>query len=123
MLVSVSSSRSRWAGSPASRTDVYGTALLFPEFMPELKDWSKRYLTAFGVEPGSSTVEAYDAVNVALDAIKRAGTVDHEAVRKAISDTNMASMSGPMSFNRDGTRTAPRFLLLHARKSGFQLAQ
>ncbi|GID30930.1 branched-chain amino acid ABC transporter substrate-binding protein [Paractinoplanes brasiliensis] len=105
------------------RRGVYGTALLFPEFMPELKDWSQRYQSAFGSAPGSSTVEAYDAVNVALDAIKRAGTVAHEAVREAISTTNMQAMSGPMSFNADGTRTQPKFLLLRAEKDGFQLEQ
>ena len=108
--------------TPAQSRDVYGTALIFPEFLPELADWSQRYRTAFGVPPGPSTVEAYDAVNVALDAIKRAGGTDREEVRKAIATTDLQAMSGPLSFHPDGTRTMPKFLLLQARGGKFALA-
>lgn len=107
--------------TPAQSRDVYGTALIFPEFLPELADWSRRYRTAFGSAPGPSTVEAYDAVKVALDAIKRAGSVDHEAVRQAIATTDLDAMSGPLSFNPDGTRAVPRFLLLRAENGKFGL--
>jgi branched-chain amino acid transport system substrate-binding protein len=108
--------------TPAQAREVYGTALIFPEFMPALNGWSKRYQAAFGVAPGPSTVEAYDAVNTALDAIKRAGGTDHEAVRKAIAATDLQAMTGPLSFNPDGTRTVPKFLLLRARNGKFGLA-
>ncbi|MGA5302604.1 branched-chain amino acid ABC transporter substrate-binding protein [Nucisporomicrobium flavum] len=101
--------------------DLYGTALLVPELMPELASWSQRYRAAVGSAPGPSTVEAYDAVTIALDAIRRAGTVDREAVRKAIAATDLTALSGPVSFNPDGTRTTPRFLLLHATGTGFRL--
>lgn len=107
--------------TPAQSRDVYGTALLYPEFLPELAGWSKRYQALFGTAPGPSTVEAYDAVRVALDAIRRAGSLDHEAVRKAIAATDLAAMTGPLSFNPDGTRTTPRFLLLRARNGKFGL--
>ena len=105
----------------AQSKKVYGTALIVPEFMPELKAWSARYQAATGSAPGPSTVEAYDAVNVALDAISRAGSTDRAAVRKAISTTDMQAMSGPMSFNADGTRKVPKFLLLRAEGKGFSL--
>jgi branched-chain amino acid transport system substrate-binding protein len=107
--------------TPAQSRGVYGTALIFPEFLPELADWSKRYQALFGEAPGPSTVEAYDAVNVALDAIRRAGSVDHDAVRAAIATTDLQAMSGPLSFNADGTRTEPRFLLLRAENGKFGL--
>lgn len=107
--------------TPAQSRGVYGTALIFPEFLPELADWSKRYQAAFGTPPGPSTVEAYDAVNVALDAVKRAGSTDREAVRKAIAATDLTAMSGPLSFNPDGTRTTPKFLLLRAENGKFGL--
>jgi branched-chain amino acid transport system substrate-binding protein len=107
--------------TPAQSRDVYGTALIFPEFLPELAEWSKRYQAAFGAPPGPSTVEAYDAVNVALDAVKRAGSTDREAVRKAIAATDLPAMTGPLSFNPDGTRTTPKFLLLRAENGKFAL--
>jgi branched-chain amino acid transport system substrate-binding protein len=101
--------------------DIYGTALLVPEFMPALAEWSGRFEKAFGSPPGPSTVEAYDAVKVALDAITRAGSLDHAAIREAIAATDTTVMSGPVAFNPDGTRTKPTFLLLQARGSEFRL--
>jgi branched-chain amino acid transport system substrate-binding protein len=107
--------------TPAQSRDVYGTATIFPELMPELADWSRRYQTAFGTAPGTSTVEGYDATTVALDAIKRAGSVDREAVREALATTKLDAMSGPLSFNPDGTRAQPKFLLLRAENGKFAL--
>jgi branched-chain amino acid transport system substrate-binding protein len=75
-----------------------------------------------GAAPGPSTVEAYDAVKVALDAIKRAGSVDHEAIRKALAATEATFVSGPVSFNADGSRTVPTFLALRAENGDFTLA-
>jgi branched-chain amino acid transport system substrate-binding protein len=98
----------------AESREVYGTALLVPEFMPELKAWSQRYKAAYGTDPGPSTAESYDAVMVAVEAIKRAGSTDHEAIRTALGDTDYTGLSGPMTFNDDGTRVVPKFLLLKA---------
>jgi branched-chain amino acid transport system substrate-binding protein len=105
----------------AQRRGVYGTALIFPQFMPGIGDWSARYRTAYGSAPGPSTVEAYDAVRVALDAIRRAGSLDREAVRAAIAHTDLAGTSGPVAFNADGTRTKPTFLMLRADGDTFRL--
>jgi branched-chain amino acid transport system substrate-binding protein len=107
--------------TPAQSRDVYGTAMIFPEFLPELAGWSERYRAAYGVAPGPSTVEAYDAVTVALDAIKRAGSTDHAAVREAIAATKLEALSGPLSFHADGTRQIPKFLLLRAENGKFAL--
>ena len=106
----------------AQTRELYATALLVPELMPELAAWSQRHRAAFGSAPGPSSVEAYDAVTVALDGIRRAGTTDREAVRKAIAGTDLAALSGPASFNADGTRVTPRFLLLQATGTQFRLA-
>jgi branched-chain amino acid transport system substrate-binding protein len=105
----------------AQRRGVYGTALIFPQFMPGIEDWTNRYRAAYGTAPGPSTVESYDAVRVAHDAIKRAGSVEHEAVRVAITTTDLAGTSGPIGFNHDGTRTKPTFLMLHANGDAFEL--
>lgn len=98
----------------AQSRHVYGTALIVPQLVPELADWSRRYEAAVGTAPGPSTVEAYDAVTVALDAIKQAGSLDLPAIRQAIAATDATMMTGPVSFNSDGTRAEPTFLLLRA---------
>lgn len=107
--------------TPVQRRGVYGTALIFPQFVPELAEWSARYRTAVGAPPGPSTVEAYDAVRVALDAIRRAGSLDRAKIREAIAATDTTAMSGPVSFNADGTRTKPTFLMLRAEGGRFAL--
>jgi branched-chain amino acid transport system substrate-binding protein len=105
----------------AQSTGVYGTALLFPELMPALADWSARYQAAFASNPGPSTVEAYDAVQVAVDAIKRAGSSEPAAIREALAATDTTVTSGKVSFRADGTRTIPTFLLLKADGQAFTL--
>jgi branched-chain amino acid transport system substrate-binding protein len=108
--------------SEEQSSDVYGTALLVPEFMPELAKWSQRYRQAYGVAPGPSSAESYDAVMVAVGAIKRAGGTGHDALRTALSSTDYAGLSGTVTFKADGTRTVPKFLLLKANGKRFRLA-
>jgi branched-chain amino acid transport system substrate-binding protein len=55
-------------------------------------------------------------VTVALDAIRRAGSIDHAAVRAAIAATpSLPLLTGTVRFNPDGTRANPKFLLLNVR--------
>ncbi|WP_430784650.1 branched-chain amino acid ABC transporter substrate-binding protein [Actinoplanes sp. G11-F43] len=107
--------------TPAQSEGVYGTSLLFPDLMPSLDDWSARFRTAFGTTPGPSTVEAYDAVQVAADAIRRAGDSTPAAVRQALTTTDTTVASGKVTFNPDGTRSLPTFLLLRADGGAFVL--
>jgi branched-chain amino acid transport system substrate-binding protein len=46
---------------------------------------------------------AYACVQVLADAIERAGTLDRDAIRDAIADTDMMTVIGQVSFNADGT--------------------
>jgi branched-chain amino acid transport system substrate-binding protein len=102
--------------SAAQTKDVYGTALMMPALMPSLAGWSKRFTAVTGRQPSPGGPETFDAVSVALDAIKRAGSVDHAAVRAAIAATpGLPLLSGAVKFNADGTRANPIFLLLNVR--------
>jgi branched-chain amino acid transport system substrate-binding protein len=104
--------------------DVYGTTFLTPGVMPELADWSARYTRTVGHAPTAGAPEAYDAVKLALDAIRRAGSTDRAAVRRAIAETRDAALlSGDPRFNPDGTRVKPTFLLLTVRNDAFALVR
>jgi len=46
---------------------------------------------------------AYACVQILADAIERAGTLDRDAIRDAIADTDMMTVIGQVSFNADGT--------------------
>lgn len=46
---------------------------------------------------------AYSAIQILVDSIERAGTLEHEALRDAIAETDMTAMIGPVTFRDDGT--------------------
>ncbi|MBK8904318.1 MAG: amino acid ABC transporter substrate-binding protein [Anaerolineaceae bacterium] len=46
---------------------------------------------------------AYSAIQILVDAIERAGTLDRQALRDAIAETDMTAMIGPVTFREDGT--------------------
>lgn len=71
-----------------------------PEEIPELftqktKEWRIRYKERFGTWPGWVAVRTYDSMFVLAEAIKRAGSVDHEAIREAL-----AGMDSPQTGQR-----------------------
>src|SRR5438045_703127 len=69
---------------PAQAEGVYGLSLPLPQFEPKATAWAARYKTITGKAPGPFTMQAYDAVKLALNAIRRAGSVDRAKVRAAI---------------------------------------
>jgi branched-chain amino acid transport system substrate-binding protein len=108
--------------APAQAEGVYGLTLPAAEFDPRAKGWVEKYRAAYGKDPGTSALLAYDAVRLALDAIKRAGDLDRAAIRKAIAATvpgDIELLSGPSEFNPDGTRANPIFVLLQIRDGSF----
>jgi branched-chain amino acid transport system substrate-binding protein len=97
---------------------IYRITLAVPQFMPALAPWSEHFTAATGSAPLAFTPEAYDAVKIALDAIRRAGSLDPAAVRQAVARTSdLKLLTGNPRFNPDGTRVDPTFLLLST-KSG-----
>jgi branched-chain amino acid transport system substrate-binding protein len=111
--------------TPAQAEGVYGLALPLAQFEPRAAAWSTRFKAFTGAAPGPFTMQAYDAVRLALDAVRRAGTLDRAAVRKAIANTapgDLTLLSGPSKFNPDGTQPNSTFLLLQVRNGAFALA-
>jgi len=110
--------------STAQAEGVYGLALPLAQFEPRATAWAEKYESITGEPPGPFTMQAYDAVRLALNAIKRAGSTDGEAVRKAIAATKPADvelLSGPSEFSSTGTQVNPRFILLRVRNGAFEL--
>lgn len=46
---------------------------------------------------------SFALIQIIADSIERAGTLDREAIRNAISETDMDTVIGPVTFNEDGT--------------------
>jgi branched-chain amino acid transport system substrate-binding protein len=72
---------------------------------PLTKKAFANYKAAYGTDMGPSTVFSYQPVYVLADALERAKSTDREAVREALSKTNLSEHilpQGPIVFGPDG---------------------
>ena len=71
---------------------------------PEVQTFLKEYETRYKIMPDMVGASAYDAFMIICDAIKRAGTTEGKAIRKAIADTkNYNALTGQIKgFNEIG---------------------
>jgi branched-chain amino acid transport system substrate-binding protein len=61
--------------------------------------------TRYGKDPDFIHAEAYDAILVAVDAIRRAGSLDREKIRQAIAATDLDGSRGRIRFDKNGDPT------------------
>jgi branched-chain amino acid transport system substrate-binding protein len=77
---------------------------------PSASDFNRAYSEAFPEYAGYSiyTVEAYDAANLLIDALRRAGTPNRAAILQQVSATQgFAGASGSITFSPTGERLNP----------------
>jgi branched-chain amino acid transport system substrate-binding protein len=70
---------------------------------PGALDMVKRHQEKFGKTAAGTTAPAYSCVQILVDAIQRANSLDPAAIRDAIATTNITTVAGPVTFNADGT--------------------
>jgi branched-chain amino acid transport system substrate-binding protein len=71
---------------------------------PGSKEMVERYQAKYNSTAQSSVGSSYATVQVLADAIKRAGSTDHAAIRDALAATDLTdTVIGPVKFNADGT--------------------
>ncbi len=78
-----------------------------PESMNEkAQAWYRRYRERFGSEPEAYSIYSYEATQVVLQAIEKAGIKDREAIRTAIFATkDYEGLLGTWSFDKNGDTT------------------
>lgn len=84
-------------------------ATLFDRGVEEAKPFVEKYEAEYKENIFSTCPYAYDAMNVVLDALKRAKTVDRQGLRDAIADTNNANLvgvTGDIKFDEKQARDA-----------------
>ena len=64
---------------------------------------AERYQAKYGAPAAATTGPAYAVVQILADAISRAGSLDRDAIRDAISKTDLDTVIGHVTFNADGT--------------------
>ena len=91
----------RLVGSAAEGS--YATMLgVDPHSLPSARDFVTRYEARYG-EIGSFSAYGYDASNVLIDAIRRAGKNDREAVLHEVRNTkDFSGILGPVNFDKKG---------------------
>jgi len=73
------------------------------ENFPGVAEINTKHQADFGRPADILVGPAYACVQILADAIERAGTLDRDAIRDAIADTDMMTVIGPVTFNGDGT--------------------
>ena len=76
------------------------TATLWSEHLlfPGAKEYYERYVKRYGAEPDYHGAEAYSALLVAADGLKRAESLNPGDIRSALSKTFMLTPFGPVKF-------------------------
>ena len=94
------------AGFPAMQGWYATIAAPFLAENPSVQPWIKRFTEKYGLGPSSYAFTAYDAMLVALDAIKRVAEsgmpVTRSAVRDAIQTAKVETLQGTVSFDQYG---------------------
>lgn len=80
--------------------------------LPGTEEVNERHIEEEGRPADPVVGSAYALVEILADAIERAGTLDHDAVRDAIAATDgLSTIIGPITFREDGTAPVPNPLM------------
>jgi branched-chain amino acid transport system substrate-binding protein len=72
---------------------------------PKAKEFVEKYEKRYNEPTFTTAPYAYDAMNVVIDALKRAGKADRKALRDAIEQTkDLPGVTGTINFDKDGDR-------------------
>jgi branched-chain amino acid transport system substrate-binding protein len=78
---------------------------------PVAESFLKEYRARYNKEPAAVTALGYDGYLVALDAIKRAGSIEPQAIRDAIAKTQgFVGAAGTVTLDENGDATKSAFL-------------
>ncbi|MEW6547110.1 MAG: ABC transporter substrate-binding protein [Bacillota bacterium] len=78
---------------------------------PEVKAWVEKYQKKYGSTPDALATLAYDATVLLLKAIEKAGSDDPTKIRDALQSLEMDTVSGRISFDKDGNPVKPAVIL------------
>lgn len=104
----------------ANAQGVFATMTQTPQTIPGGEAWIAKYKKAFGSDPGPYSTQSYDAVRVAAEAIKNAGSTDGPAVIKALENLKgFKIFSGALTFTPEHTLSEGGFEILVVKGQDF----
>ncbi len=101
---------------------VFATMTQTPQTIPGGEGWIKSYQDKFGSAPGPYSTQAYDAVRVAAEAVRIAGSTDGQKVIKALEGIDgFKIFSGSLKFTPEHTLSEGGFDILVVQGDNFAL--
>lgn len=101
---------------------VFATMTQTPQTIPDGQAWIDKYKKAFNADPGPYSTQSYDAVRVAAEALKNAGSTDGKAVADALMKIDGFKLfSGPLKFTPEHTLSSGGFLILVVKGENFDV--
>ncbi len=101
---------------------VFATMTQTPQTIPGGQAWIDKYKEAFKADPGPYSTQAYDAVRVAAEAIKNAGSTKGDDVIAALEKIDgFKIFSGNLKFTPEHTLSEGGFDILVVQGDGFVL--
>ena len=101
---------------------IFATMTQTPDNIEGAEDWIADYREAFGAEPGPYSTQSYDAVRVAAEALREAGSTETDAVIEALEGIDgLELFSGPLKFTEEHTLSSGGFLILSVQDGEFAL--
>ncbi len=92
---------------------VFATMTQTPQTIPGGDAWIAKYKAAFNADPGPYSTQSYDAVRVAAEALKNAGSTDGDKVIAALQAIDgFPIFSGKLKFTPEHTLTEGGFDIL-----------
>jgi branched-chain amino acid transport system substrate-binding protein len=117
---SVDPSLAQIAGAGAE--GVYATMTQTPDTLKGAESWIADYKKQFNSEPGPYSTQSYDAVRLAAEAIKKAGSTKGDDIIKALEGIDGFKMfAGPLKFTPEHTLSSGGFVILVIKDGKFVL--
>jgi branched-chain amino acid transport system substrate-binding protein len=85
----------------------YTTRFSSSDARPVAQKWVDEYRMAYGSEPDAIACLSFDAMNIILAAIEKAGTDDPSFVKTIIAENRWDAVSGPISFDAEHNPIKP----------------
>ncbi len=94
------------------------------DYLPAAKTFAADFKAKYDVAPGPYSTLSYDGMKLLADAVKRAGSFDADAIKKALQATdNYEGIAGPISFTDKLTLARSNFVTLQVKDQKWMLHQ
>lgn len=109
---------------PENAEGLLVTATPTAEFIPGAEEFVSKYKEAYNLSPGPFSALSYNGMQLLADALKRANSTDHDALKKAIKETkDFKALGQVISFNDQNTLYTSNFAVLKVASGKFTVAE